>query len=108
MSLTELQIRNASQAEKPFKLADGRGLFLLVRPNGSKLFRFRYRHGGKQHDLSVGAYPRISLKEARLFADEARKLVTQGVDPRDAKKGNLRQFVRALRRVAEGGFQFRS
>lgn len=47
MSLTELQIRNASQAEKPFKLADGRGLFLLVRPNGSKLFRFRYRHGGK-------------------------------------------------------------
>ena len=91
MSLTELQIRNASQAEKPFKLADGRGLFLLVRPNGSKLFRFRYRHGGKQHDLSVGAYPRISLKEARIFADEARKLVTQGIDPRNAKKAEKRK-----------------
>ncbi len=76
-------------------------MFLLVRPNGSRLFRFRYSFAGRQRDLSLGAYPRVSLKEARTFADEARKLVTQGCDPGEAKKVEKRK--RLLR--AENTFE---
>lgn len=91
MALTELQIRNASPAAKPFKLADSSGLFVLVRPNGSKLFRLRYSLNGKRRDLSLGAYPKVSLKEARLRADDARIKVRQGHDPAEVKKAEKRK-----------------
>jgi len=81
MALNDLGIRAAKPAGKPFKLADEKGLFLLINPNGSKLFRMKYRFGGKEKLLSFGTYPDVSLKQARDRRDEARRLLAQEVDP---------------------------
>jgi hypothetical protein len=79
--LTEAAIRNAKPRQKPYKLFDERGLFVLVVPTGGRLWRFRYRHGGKEKLLSLGAYPDVALRRAREKRDEARRLVADGVDP---------------------------
>jgi Arm DNA-binding domain len=73
--LTEAAIRNAKPREKPYKLFDERGLFMLVVPTGGRLWRFRYRHSGKEKLLSLGAYPDVPLRRAREKRDEARRLV---------------------------------
>lgn len=86
MSLTELRIRKAKGTEKAYKLADGGGLFLLVKPNGSKLWQQKYRHLGKERLLSHGAYPDISLAKARQKREEARILIADGSDPSQQKK----------------------
>lgn len=91
MVLTVKQLEAAKPQSKPIKLSDGGGLFVLLRPNGSKLFRLRYSHGGSQKDLSIGAYPKISLKEARDRAEEARSKVRNGEDPGEAKKAEKRK-----------------
>lgn len=79
--LSDAAIRRAKPAEKQFKLSDEKGLHLLVRPNGAKLWQFRYRHEGKEKTASIGPYPEVSLAEARAKRDECRKLVLSGVDP---------------------------
>lgn len=84
--LTYFDIQNAKPERKPYKLADGGGLFLLVQPNGSKLWRLKYRHLGTERALSFGAYPTVSLAEARKKRDEAKKLIGEGVDPSVRKK----------------------
>lgn len=71
MALSDFSIRAAKPADKPFKLADEKGLFLLINPNGSKLFRMKYRFDGKEKVLSFGAYPDVSLKQARDRRDDA-------------------------------------
>jgi len=93
MALTDTAIRNAKGATKPYKLADGKGLFLLVNPNGSKWWRLKYRFAGKEQLLSLGVYPEVPLagrkdgqdgariKGARDKCDEARKLLDAGVNP---------------------------
>jgi integrase len=81
MPLTDTAIRNAKPKDKPYKLADEKGLFLLVNPNGSRWWRLKFRIGGKEKLLSLGVYPAVSLKEARDKRDEARKLIAQGIDP---------------------------
>lgn len=81
MPLTDAKIRTAKPSEKPIKLPDGAGLVLEVRPSGSKLWRYRYRIGGKENVYALGEYPDISLQEARLERDRARSLVKQGVHP---------------------------
>lgn len=86
MALTLFAIQNAKPREKAYKLADGNGLHLLVNPNGSKLWRLRYRFGGKQNMLSLGAFPEIPLASARVKRDDARKLVAAGTDPSQQKK----------------------
>jgi len=86
MALTLFAIQNAKPREKPYKLADGNGLHLLVNPNGSKLWRLRYRFGGKQNMLSLGAFPEVPLASARAKRDDARKLVAAGTDPSQQKK----------------------
>jgi len=86
MPLTDVKIRNAQTKERPYKLYDRRGLFLLVMPNGSKQWRFRYRVAGKENMLSLGAYPEVSLREARHRADEALRLLEQGRDPRGIRR----------------------
>lgn len=88
--LTALQIKNAKPEEKPYKLYDGGGLFLLVTPAGGKLWRLKYRQqNGKEGLLSFGAYPAISLEQARRKRDEAKQQKAAGNDPgqihRDAK-----------------------
>jgi hypothetical protein len=75
------RIRAAKPAEKPYKLFDERGLFLLVTPAGGRLWRLRYRIAGVEKLLALGAYPDVPLKRAREKRDEARKLVADGIDP---------------------------
>lgn len=65
MPLSDLQIRKAKQRDKPYKVADGLGLFLQINPSGSKLWRMKYRFLGKEKLLALGAYPLISLADAR-------------------------------------------
>lgn len=86
MSLTDTAIRAAKPRAKPYKLADERGLFLLVQPSGGLLWRLKYRSDGKEKKLSLGTYPDTSLREARERRDAARKLLGAGIDPGLAKK----------------------
>lgn len=81
MPLTDTSIRSAKPQEKPIKLFDGGGLFLLVTPNGGKWWRLKYRFGGKEKLLSMGVYPAISLKEARKRREEAKEQIALGIDP---------------------------
>lgn len=81
MSLTDITIRNAKPRAKPFKIGDSLGLFLLVQPSGSKLWRFKYRIDGREKKLSCGVYPEISLSDARRKRDDARALLEAGKDP---------------------------
>ena len=86
MPLTDAAVRNAKSTDKPFKLADERGLFLLVTPGGGKWWRLKYRFEGKEKLLSLGVYPDVGLKDARTRRDEARKLLADGVDPGEHRK----------------------
>lgn len=81
MPLTDPKVRNAKPSEKLVKLADEKGLFLLVHPNGSKYWRLKYRFGGKEKLLSLGLYPAVSLLKARKEREKARKLLADGADP---------------------------
>ena len=81
MPLSDLAIRSAKHGPKPIKLADDRGLFLLLQPSGGKLWRLKYRFAGKEKKLGLGRYPDVTLKEARKRRDEARAQVATGVDP---------------------------
>jgi integrase len=86
MPLTQFKIVNATAKEKPTKLSDGQGLHLQVQPSGAKLWRFRYRFAGKENMIGFGAFPTISLADARSKRDQARKLLADGVDPAAKKK----------------------
>lgn len=84
--LTDLAVKNVSPKEKPFKLADGRGLYLEVMPNGARYWRLKYRFGGKEKRLAIGVYPDVSLKDARKAALIARDELAKGNDPVDLKR----------------------
>jgi integrase len=86
MELTDARIRAAKPLKKPFKLRDSRGLVLLIKPNGSRLWRLRYEFDGVEKGLSLGIYPEVSLKMARERHDEARKLIADGTDPSAQRK----------------------
>lgn len=86
MALSELKIKKAKKQEKAYKLSDGSGLFLLVKPNGSKLWQQKYRHVGKERLLSHGPYPEVSLAQARQKRNEARTLLAEGGDPAVQKR----------------------
>jgi len=84
--LSPLQISNAKPKEKEYKLSDGGGLYLLVTPSGGKLWRLKYRFGGLERKLSLGAFPAVSLADARRRREYAREQIAQGIDPNAAKK----------------------
>ena len=90
MPLTDTHIRSLKPDVKPRKYFDGGGLFLFVPANGSKLWRMAYRFDGKSKLLSFGEYPTISLKDARERREEAKRLLSKGIDPSDHKR-QLRQ-----------------
>ena len=95
MALSDVTIRTAKPKAKQYKLADEKGLFLLVHPNGSKYWRQKYRFEGREKLLALGVYPEIGLSQARERRDEARKLLAQGVDP-----GQHRKALKASREEA--------
>ncbi|MCB1667225.1 MAG: integrase arm-type DNA-binding domain-containing protein [Porticoccaceae bacterium] len=88
--LTAIQIKNASPKEKDYKLFDGGGLFLLVRKDGSKYWRQKYRFGGKEKQLAIGVYPDVQLKEARERHDNAKRQLRDNIDPSAAKQAQKR------------------
>jgi len=80
MPLKELEVRYATKRSKDYKLTDGQGLYLLVRPTGSRLWRMKYRYDGKEKLLSFGRYPEVTLAQARLRRAEARLAIARGED----------------------------
>ena len=81
MPLSEFAVRGAKGRERPYKMVDDRGLYLLVTPKAQRYWRFNYRFEGKQKTLAFGVYPDIGLADARHRRDAARKLVAHGLDP---------------------------
>jgi len=96
-ALSEFKISKARKRDKPYKLSDGGGLFLLVKPNGSKLWQQKYRFVDKERLLSHGPYPEVSLAQARRKRDEARSLLAEGKDPGVQKKLDRIAAERAAR-----------
>jgi integrase len=91
--LTDLEIKNAAPREKPYKLADGSGLFVLVHPNGSKYWRLKYRLSGKEKLLALGVYPEVKAPKARKLAQSAKEAIGEGVDPSRQRKVEKRQKI---------------
>jgi integrase len=89
--LSDAKIRAIKPKNKPFKRSDFDGLYLLVNPSGSKLWRFKYRFGGKEKLLALGKYPDVTLAVARRLRDDARVQVANGVDPSAQRKSHLQQ-----------------
>jgi len=86
MALSDTGIRSAKVRPKQYKLHDEGGLFLIVKPSGGKLWRFKFRHMGKEQQLSVGTFPNVGLKEARKRRDEARAQMARGLNPAFEKR----------------------
>ncbi|WP_322965401.1 tyrosine-type recombinase/integrase [Sphingomonas fuzhouensis] len=84
--LTVVQIRALKPAERPYKVADSGGLYLLVQPSGALLWRFRYRCCGIERKLSLGSFPDVSLVQARRKRDEAKAELDDGIDPVEEKR----------------------
>lgn len=99
--LSDTAIRKAKPAERQYKLSDGKGLHLLVRPNGSKLWQFRYRYEGKEKTASIGQYPEVSLSEAREKRDALRKIVVAGLDPIAQQRADKAEKAKASQHTFE-------
>jgi integrase len=111
MSLTDTAVRKTKSSDKPFKLADGLGLYLLVTPSGGKLWRMKYRHGGKEKLIAFGVYPDVPLARAREKRDEARRLLADGIDPANNRKAqkaaNVERSANSFEVVAREWFHER-
>ncbi|MGA9486531.1 MAG: Arm DNA-binding domain-containing protein, partial [Methylocella sp.] len=91
MALTDTAIRAAKPRDRLYKLADSGGLYLAVSPTGARLWRLKYRLGGREKILSIGAYPAVSLALAREKREEAKSFLAQGSDPSQAKQEAKRE-----------------
>ncbi len=96
MALTDLAVKKAKPTDKPYKLADSQGLFVLVNPSGSKLWRWKYRVSGREKLMALGAYPDVSLDKAREQRNMARKQLKGDLDPMVARKETRRAKALAL------------
>lgn len=94
MALKDLEIKYAARRSRDYKLFDGEGLYVLVRPGGSKLWRFKYAFGGKEKTLSFGKYPAVSAAVARQMRSDAKALLAKGIDPGEEKKAK-KSFIEA-------------
>jgi integrase len=99
--LNDTKVRSAKSREKAFKLSDERGLFLLVTPTGSRLWRLKYRLNGREKLISLGAYPDVTLKRAREKRDAARTLIADGVDPSVQRKAERAALAQSFEGVAK-------
>ena len=86
MALSDTTIKAAKPKDKEYKLTDEKGMYVLIKPNGSKYFRIDYRFAGQRKTLALGVYPETTLKEAREKRDTARKQISDGIDPSISKK----------------------
>ncbi|MBV6824494.1 integrase arm-type DNA-binding domain-containing protein [Pseudomonas sp. PD9R] len=100
MPLTDSSIKAAKPKEKPYKLSDGYGLYLEIMPNGSKLWRLKYRHSEKEKRLALGAYPTVPLQKARQRREEARQLLADGIDPSSERQA-AKQAQKAIKLTFE-------
>lgn len=91
MALSDPAVKKAKPETKPYKMADGQGLYLQVQPSGAKYWRFKYRIAGKEKLLAIGVYPDTPLALARKKRDEARELLANGGDPSEAKRTKKQQ-----------------
>jgi integrase len=102
--LSDAKARNATARTKPYKIADGEGLFLLVTPSGGKYWRLKYFFAGKEKLLALGVYPEVSLADARERRGQARKALAAGHDPgkikREAKRLLIQQHENTFELVA--------
>ena len=101
IGLTDIQVKSAKPTVKDYKLADGGGLYLLVTPTGGKLWRMDYRQNDKRKTISFGAYPTLSLADARQRREDAKKLLANGVDPGEFKKAQKAERVEAATNTFE-------
>jgi len=101
MALTDLEVKKAKATDKPQKLADGGGMYLLVQPNGAKYWRVKYRFAGVEKVLALGVYPDVSLSDARERREAARKVLANGADPSAVKKAQKAAVVA----LAENSFE---
>lgn len=108
MPLTAIAIKNAKPKAKQYKLTDAAALYLLVKPNGSKLWRMNYVHLTKNKTLAFGKWPEVSLAQARAKRDQARNLIAEGFDPAEEAKRERAQAImeaeNTFRSVAEEWF----
>jgi hypothetical protein len=111
-ALTELQIRAAKPREKPYKLFDERGLYLLITPVADsyrgRLWRLRYRYAKAEKLLALGSYPDVSLKRAREKRDEARRLLADGVDPSARRKSDQQSQAETFETIAREWLELRA
>ncbi len=106
MALTDTTIRQKARPQaKAFKLADGGGLFLFVTPTGSRLWRWKYRYDGRERLMSFGAYPAVSLAQARELHRRGQVLLAAGTDPMAARKEDKQAETMTFKAVAEKWFE---
>ena len=101
MALTDVAVRTAKPSEKARKMADEKGMYLLIQSSGAKLWRMDYRFDDKRKTLALGTYPETSLAQAREERDEARKLLAQDIDPSAQRKENKAEHRNALTNTFE-------
>lgn len=97
MPLVAADVKFLDAGAKPRKVADGKGLYLLVTSNGSKLWRFDYRFDGKRYTLAFGKWPDVTLNQARVRRERARKCILTGCDPRAGKEAVIHSFENTAR-----------
>jgi hypothetical protein len=102
--LTTLKIKSARPEVRPYKLADSGGLFLLVQPSGSKLWRYKFRVNSIEGLQALGTFPEVSLADARGEHAQARKLVAKGIHPVQARRQDREDQMRAELHRTKGSF----
>src|SRR5437763_1090693 len=107
-SLSDTRVRGAKPRERPYKLFDERGLYLLVTPTGGRLWRLRYRMGGREKLISLGAYPDVPLKRAREKRDEARRLIADDIDPSAERQAKRAALLETFEGVAKEWLELQS
>ena len=99
--LSDTEIKKSKIKDKTYKLSDGQGLYLVVKENGTKFFRYDYTFQSKRKSMSFGTYPEISLKDARIKRDETKKLLLEGIDPIEYKNNNIPTLSSTFQAIAE-------
>lgn len=103
--LTNIAIKAMKPQEKPYKRSDGGGLFILVQPNGSKIWRFAYRFERRQKLLSGGPYPKVTLLAARAWREAMKQQLAVGLDPSEERQHDMRQMKEGMRARVANSFE---